>query len=59
MVYTVLLVGYVFGAIASPLVGLGNILHSTAIVLLVLSLITLVFTHRSRELSADLDTNAG
>lgn len=53
------LVGYVFGAIASPLVGLGNILHSTAIVLLVLSLITLVFTHRSRELPADLNANAG
>lgn len=50
------LAGYVFGAIASPLVGLGNMLHSTAIVIMILSVITLVFTHKSREIPADLNT---
>ena len=47
-------VGYVFGAIASPLVGLGNILHSTAIVMLVLAAITLIFTHMAKVLPPDL-----
>ena len=47
-------VGYVFGAIASPLVGLGNILHSTAITMLVLSGITLIFTRLTNVLPPDL-----
>lgn len=50
------LAGYVFGAIVSPLVGIGNILHSTAIVLGILSLITLVFAIWSNRLSPDLDS---
>ena len=50
-------VGYVFGAIASPLVGLGDILHSTAITLIVLSAITLVFTRMSKVLPPDLEAN--
>ncbi|MDE5869535.1 MAG: MFS transporter, partial [Muribaculaceae bacterium] len=48
------LMGYVFGATVSPLVGLGDMLHSTAITILVLSVLVLVFTHMSRVLPADL-----
>ncbi|MDE6795555.1 MAG: multidrug effflux MFS transporter [Muribaculaceae bacterium] len=48
------LAGYVFGAVVSPLVGLGDILHSTPICLAVLTLITLVAAHLSRELTPDL-----
>lgn len=47
-------VGYVFGAIASPLVGIGNILHSTAITMMVLAAITLIFTRMTRVLPPDL-----
>ena len=49
-------VGYVFGAVASPLVGIGNILHSTAIVMMVLAAVTLVFTHITRVLPPDLQS---
>ena len=49
------LIGYIFGAIASPLVGLGNILHSTAITLVVLSFLTLVFTRMTKVLPPDLE----
>lgn len=48
-------VGYVFGAIASPLVGIGNILHSTAITLFVLACITLLFTRMTKVLPPDLE----
>lgn len=48
------LMGYVFGAAVSPLVGIGSILHSTAIAFVILSLIILIFAHMSRELPADL-----
>lgn len=48
------LMGYVFGATVSPLVGLGNILHSTAITILVLAVLVLVFTRMTRVLPADL-----
>ena len=48
------LAGYVFGAVVSPLVGLGDILHSTPICMAVLTLITLVAAHLSRELTPDL-----
>lgn len=48
------LMGYVFGAIVSPLVGLGDILHSTAITILVLSVLVLIFTRMTRVLPADL-----
>lgn len=50
------LVGYIFGAVVSPLVGLGNILHSTAIAMLVLSVVTLVFTRMTKVLPADLES---
>ena len=49
-------VGYVFGATVSPLVGMGNILHSTGIALIVLAAVTLFFTWQSKKLPADLDT---
>ena len=48
------LMGYVFGATVSPLVGLGDMLHSTAITILVLSVMVLVFTRMTRVLPADL-----
>lgn len=43
--------GYAFGALASPLVGIGNILHSTAIVIGILSVIVLVFAILSRRIA--------
>ena len=48
------LMGYVFGATVSPLVGLGDMLHSTAITILILSVLVLIFTRMSRVLPADL-----
>lgn len=48
------LMGYVFGATVSPLVGLGNQLHSTGITILVLSVMVLIFTRMTRVLPADL-----
>lgn len=47
--------GYVFGSIVAPLVGLGDIRHSTAIVFVVMALLTLVCASGSRRLPADLD----
>ena len=47
-------IGYVFGGIASPLVGLGDILHSTAITQLVLAAIVLVFAHMTKVLPPEL-----
>ena len=48
------LMGYIFGATVSPLVGLGNQLHSTGITILILSLLVLLFTRMTRVLPADL-----
>lgn len=50
--------GYVFGAIVTPLVGVADIPRSTAIVLIVMSLITLFFSFRSRSIPADLMDSA-
>ena len=47
-------IGYVFGGAASPLVGLGDILHSTAITQLVLATIVLVFAHMTKVIPAEL-----
>lgn len=47
--------GYVFGAVASPLVGIGNIMHSTAITLIVLAFITLIFTYITKRLPDDMN----
>lgn len=48
--------GYVFGAIVAPLVGLGNIMHSTAYVFVALGMITLLFSFMARKLPADLNS---
>lgn len=47
--------GYLFGAIVSPLVGKGDIMHSTAIVILSVSVITLGFAIWTKNLAADPD----
>lgn len=49
------LAGYVFGAIVSPLVGMGNIIHSTAIVFAVMAIMVLVNSIMSNKIPADLD----
>ncbi len=46
--------GYVVGAIVTPVVGLGNILHSTAITFLILTALTLVCSHGTKKLAPDL-----
>lgn len=46
------LAGYVFGCVVSPLVGMGNILRSTAIGMSVCALISLYFAWRSFKLPA-------
>lgn len=46
--------GYVFGGIVSPLVGIGDLLHSTAIVFLVMAALTLVCSYGTRKLAPDL-----
>lgn len=48
--------GYVFGGIVSPLVGMGNILHSTAIAIAVLAILTLMLSHISYRLPDKLTT---
>ena len=47
--------GYLFGAVASPLVGQGNIMHSTAIVFGVITLLIIISAFLSRSLPVDLD----
>lgn len=49
------IVGYIFGAVVSPLVGRGNIMHATAIALLIMMVIVLVFSIFSYQLAPDLD----
>lgn len=50
--------GYAFGATVAPLVGMGDMLHSTAIVFLVMAALTLLFSYGSRLLPADLNRAA-
>ena len=45
--------GYLFGAVVSPLVGKGDIMHSTAIVILTVAFITLIFAYFSSRLAPD------
>lgn len=47
--------GYVVGAIASPLVGMGSVLHSTAYVSLALTALVIFFAIASSRLPADLN----
>lgn len=51
------LAGYVAGATVAPLVGLGNVMHSEAIALVVLALIVLVCSRGSHKLPADLESS--
>lgn len=46
--------GYVFGAAVSPLVGIGDILHSTAVVFIVMAFLTLICSYGTRRLAPDL-----
>lgn len=48
-------VGYIFGAVVAPLVGLGDIMHSTAIVLLVLAAMVVVCAVFTRRIAPDLN----
>ena len=47
--------GYIVGATVSPLVGLGDILHSTALVNLALVAALMVFAFATRRLAPDLE----
>lgn len=47
--------GYIVGAVASPLVGMGDILHSTAYVNIALAVLVIIFAVASDRLPADLD----
>ena len=48
-------VGYIVGAIVSPLVGIGDVLHSTAITFVVVTLFIVICAHGSSLLLPDLD----
>lgn len=48
------LAGYVFGAIVSPLVGMGNIMHSTALTLLIMSVLVVICAIFTRRIAPDL-----
>lgn len=50
-------VGYVFGGIASPLVGIGNVLHSEAIALVAYALLVLILSLMARVLPPDLEAD--
>lgn len=50
------LLGYVFGAVVSPLVGAGDMLRSTAAVFAAMALLTLLFAFISNRIPADLET---
>lgn len=47
--------GYVIGAIVSPLVGLGNVLHSTAICFVAVTILLLICSFGSRQIAPDLE----
>ena len=46
--------GYIVGAIVTPLVGLGNIMHSSAITFVALAVIVLFFASITAKIPADL-----
>lgn len=52
------IMGYIFGAVVSPLVGIGDIMKSTAIVFLVCAFIVLIFSILSSRLAPDLNQPA-
>lgn len=50
------IMGYVFGAVASPLVGMGNIMHSTAYVFIGCTVFVLLFAILTIRIPADLNS---
>lgn len=46
--------GYIVGAVVSPLVGIGNILHSTAIALVLLAILVTIAARASMKIAPDL-----
>lgn len=52
------IVGYIFGAIVSPLMGQGNVLHATAIAFVSMPVLVLVMAYLSYRLAPDLDTGS-
>lgn len=48
--------GYIVGATVAPLAGIGNVMHSTAIVFLVLLVFVLVFSFLTYRLKPDLNS---
>ena len=51
------IVGYIFGAVISPLMGQGNILHATAIAFVGMPVLVLIMAILSFRLAPDLDTS--
>lgn len=45
--------GYIFGAVAAPLVGLGDIMHSSAIVFFAFAVLTLIFSYGTKRMPID------
>lgn len=45
--------GYIFGAVAAPLVGLGDIMHSSAIVFFAFAVLTLIFSYGTKRMPVD------
>lgn len=46
--------GYIVGATVSPLVGIGNILHATAIAFIILAVLTAIAAYASNRIAPDL-----
>lgn len=49
------LAGYIVGAIVAPLVGMRNVLHSTAIVFIILAVVVVILSRMSDALAPDLN----
>ena len=48
--------GYIVGGIASPLVGLGNVMHSTAIAYIILAILIAITATASKKIAPDLNS---
>lgn len=49
------IVGYIFGAVVSPLVGKGDIMHSTAIAYMVIMIVVVGSAFLTKKLAPDND----
>ena len=47
--------GYVFGAIVSPLVGIGDVFHSTVVVFVSLTILVIICSFGSKAIAPDLN----